>query len=578
MKNLYCILTLLILTMHSCMRHSYSPRLVTADSLCHTNPDSAMRMLGTMSADTTGMGSDDLWYYRPLCIKAADKAYIKPASSKEADRILRHYEDGGDSRLLSEAYFYAGSVYRDLNDAPQAIEYFQKALKCMPEEKKRMKGLCYWNICNLLELQGLYKNALSKLKDTYRYSIAIKDTSLLCFTMREMGWCYKMTHNNDSALATYDKALDIIKKTDNKELTTSINVQKASILKAMGQYEEAEKTLRLSMKYCNATERSTFLAIASDLYIKTGRKDSAIILMKELARVGNIDGKQFAYKHLGIHHINTGNIEQAKECFIKYEVLTDSLHKTAAEESVARMNSLYDYRQKELENIRLKNKNKRNYVFIFCTSTAVIILLLLLLLVKYRNKKEILELDNRNATLKKSLEKYEQQLQKNIDKKKQKIKELEEKNVETANDKEKEDLILRRNQLYCDLITAKADRLARIEACGNLKKSEIYQKLLRMCKDCNSCSRVSDEDWMQLDEIINKLYPNWYDVLSKLCKMSKHEYNVCMLLKAEFTPIEISEFTNRSKSAINSTRQRLYQKNFGDKGDPQRWDKLIRSI
>lgn len=578
MKHLYCIIALLTLTVHSCIRHSYPPQLATADSLCRTNPDSAMRLLVRMTADTADMGRDDLWYYRLLCIKAADKAYIKHTSSKEADRMLRHYENGGDSRLLPEAYFYAGSVYRDLNDAPQATEYFQKALKCMPENEKRMKGLCYWNICNLLELQKLYKKALPKLQETYKYSIAIKDTSLLVFTLREMGWCHRMLNHNDSALNIYNKALYIVKRTGNKELAASINVQKASVLKAMGRYDEAETALQLSMTSCNATERSTVLTVASDLYMKTGRKDSAIILIKELAKIGNIDGKQFAYKHLGRHHIKTGNIEEAMESLIKYEALTDSLHKTAAEESVAHMNSLYDYQQKEQENIRLKDENKKSHAFILCTITVVIILFLLLLLAKYRNKKKILELNSRNATLKKSLEKYEQQLQENIDSKEQTIKELEEKKIETANDKEKENLILRRNQIYCDLITAKADRLARIEACENLKRTEIYQKLLRTCKDSNSCSKVNDEDWLQLDETINKLYPHWHDVLSKLCKMSKHEYNVCMLLKAEFTPIEISEFTNRSKSAINSTRQRLYQKNFGDKGDPQRWDNLIRSI
>lgn len=89
------------------------------------------------------MDEDALWYYRLLCVKAADKAYIKHTSPKEINEILNHYEKGGDSRLLPAAYFYAGSVYRDLNDAPQAVEYFQKALEYVPEKDLRMKSRIY---------------------------------------------------------------------------------------------------------------------------------------------------------------------------------------------------------------------------------------------------------------------------------------------------------------------------------------------------------------------------------------------------------------------------------------------------
>ncbi len=292
MKNLYCILTLLILTMHSCMRHSYSPRLATADSLCHTNPDSAMRMLGTMSADTTGMGSDDLWYYRLLCIKAADKAYIKPASSKEADRILRHYEDGGDSRLLSDAYFYAGSVYRDLNDAPQAIDYFQKALKCMPEGKKRMKSNIYNQIGQLFILQGLSGLAAEAYQEAYKIDMQLKDTINIIYSLRDIGFAYNRQDKTDSCELAFKKALSLAQAKGDSSLIQDIRLQLAGIYAEIKEYAKA---LTLINK-CNIIEehadRSAAFSIAATIYTELGRYDMARIYCDSLLAFGSVYAKK----------------------------------------------------------------------------------------------------------------------------------------------------------------------------------------------------------------------------------------------------------------------------------------------
>lgn len=556
MKHLHYILIFLIAAMFSCRRHSYSPMLVAADSLCNVNVDSALSILDKAKPAAAAMCAADRWYYRLLCVKTADKAYIRHTSPTEIEAILHYYENGGDSRMLPEAYFYAGSVYRDLDNAPQAVEYYQKALECMPGKRGRLKGLCYWNICNLLELQGMYSVALPKLKETCKYCSDIKDTSLVLFTMREIGWCHKMLDNNDSALNVYDTALYIAKQGRNDNLVASLNNQKASILKKMKRYDEAEKALKQSMKYGDVRERSTVLSIASDLYIKTGRQDSAIILVKELAEKGDVSGKQLAYKLLGEHYIKNNCMEKAKECFIKYEALTDSLHRMAAEESVARMNSLYDYRHYEKENEMLKN-NKRTMMFLVYSILVIsVILLFMLFIIKRRNKKIILELSESNN-------------------KKIQVNNNEDSHIDDITEKDKGKDCQR---LYYRMLHVKDVNQSNAVADEQVKKSDIYKKLLRVCNGNSVDENLDDKDWILLDETVTNNYPNWQNVLCKLCRMSEHEYHVCLLLKAGISPTNISIITNRSKSAINSTRQRLYEKNFGEKGSPSLWDNLIRSL
>ena len=73
-------------------------------------------------------------YYRLLCIKANDKAYILHTSDSLILPVLHYYIEKDDERHLPEAYYYAGRVYRDLGDAPQALEYFEKAAEALPED------------------------------------------------------------------------------------------------------------------------------------------------------------------------------------------------------------------------------------------------------------------------------------------------------------------------------------------------------------------------------------------------------------------------------------------------------------
>ena len=85
-------------------------------------------------------------YYRLLCIKANDKAYITHTTDSLILPILHYYEEGGDPALLSTAYYYAGRVYRDLNDAPQALAYFQKGLEVSEAEGEKVGSALYAQI------------------------------------------------------------------------------------------------------------------------------------------------------------------------------------------------------------------------------------------------------------------------------------------------------------------------------------------------------------------------------------------------------------------------------------------------
>ena len=112
----------------ACGHHRYPQALLRADSMVAKRPDSAKLLLGKMAKDTASWAEDARMFYRLLCLETADRLYLTPSSDSAVRPLLSHYEHDGDHRLLPRAYYAAGRVYSEMNDAPQAINCYLEAI------------------------------------------------------------------------------------------------------------------------------------------------------------------------------------------------------------------------------------------------------------------------------------------------------------------------------------------------------------------------------------------------------------------------------------------------------------------
>ncbi len=167
-RAILLIITIIIAFFYSCYGPKYRKGLTEADSIASVNPQRAMAMLDSIKHEMADAPENEQMYYRLLCIKAQDKAYIKHTSDSAILPIVEYYETEGDKNLLSEAYYYAGSVYRDLNDAPQALEYYHKTLDITSDNKIPQKGHLYFQVGNLLLNQALYNQAIDMYQKALR--------------------------------------------------------------------------------------------------------------------------------------------------------------------------------------------------------------------------------------------------------------------------------------------------------------------------------------------------------------------------------------------------------------------------
>ena len=105
--------------------------------------------------------------------------------------------------------------------------------------------------------------------------------------------------------------------------------------------------------------------------------------------------------------------------------------------------------------------------------------------------------------------------------------------------------------------------------------SDVYHRI----QDClNGGRSLTHQDWSALSELVNSVYTGFTEMLYSLYRMTDQDYHVTLLIKVRIQPKDIALLTAHSKESVASTRSRLYQKVFGQKGSSKDWDDFILSL
>lgn len=580
-KTRLILLTYLLLCFCACTRKPYPQLLLTADSLTNVHPDSAITLLHLLKDNMSTASQATQMYYQLLFIKANDKAYIRHTSDSLILPVLHYYIEQDDKRHLSEAYYYAGRVYRDLEDAPQALEYFEKAIEASPEGADyKVKSKIYSQMGTLFLYQKTYDEALKMFEEAQKCNKILEDSASIVYNLRDIAISYRCLNHTDSTLHYFQKAYNLAKTLENQRLMAMIQSQLASLYIEFGKYDLAWHALQPYLNNLETPSKSGVYSMASELYHKTEKIDSAVYYYKELLECGTIYAKQSAHKGLAEIAIDQGRPNEALLHLRHYILCTDSIHKITDSEAIRRLNSLYNYQLREKANKQLtaENKHKQNLIIII-SLISLFGLVLLFAYLQYAKRK--------NLQLKIQLEKLEklknEQYRKSVkflEEKNQEIKEMRLR-LQEANDTNIALKTQLKEQIEIELCTKKQVEIElakREQADNSILETEIYNHIQKQLSTTAGKKLLSSSDWKELEEVINRTYSGFTEYLYSLHKLNEHEYHVCLLIKIKIAPIDIAKLTAHSKEAISSARRRLYKKVFHKDGTPKDWDEFIISL
>lgn len=522
-------------------------------------------------------GEDARMEERLRKIQAADKAFVVQESTEEIDSIVHYFEKHPSKELLPLSYYYAGRIYSDLEDAPQALDYFQKVLECEPQDS--LAALAHSQMGSLLLRQRMVTASIEHVQAAYEYDVQQADTTGMIFDLRDMGNAFRCTEDEvDSCLNYYEEALRLATEQGDALMQEELKGSIAVYLIQTDSLQAAWQLLHpllVDINQRDASSASTLRSTAAEYYLKTGNTDSACIFFEQLTESGTLYAKQEAYRQLAKHSLAKGNLQKAADLLLNYEKYTDSIAITMQTEALSQADALFNYRLREQENDQLtKTLTKTKTI-----ATAAIGLLLLsgftMLFLHERNKRKHIAQLLRMERMK---EVQEQQYKRSlafIEENEKKMKELEEQMEKTG----QENTLLRKTiqKLKYANELASIQILEHQQADKQVKSSSIYQRIQMRLNNKESIG-MNDEIWKELEEVVEQAYNGFLKRIEDLCPLNWQERNLCLLLKAGFSPSNIAILTAHSKQSISSTRSRLYERSFLEKGTPSQWDEFILSI
>lgn len=564
----------------ACTNKPYPQSLRVADSLIHNNPDSAVILLEELKRSMAFEPQATQMYYQLLTIKAKDKAYITHTSDSLIKTVVKYYEERKDRERLPETYYYAGRVYRDLGDAPQALEYLQKAIESTKDcTDYRLISRIYSQTGTLYLYQDTYDQALEVFRKAYQYCLSDKDSIGMVYSLRDIGRTFTTLNCADSALYYYKGALNYAEQIHNNHLVGVVQAELSGLYIQLEMYPEAFTAIQCSNKYIKGHNIAPFYAILADYYYYTNQLDSATFYYTQTASFDDLYQKQGSYKGLGNIARKKGQYKEAMEYFDKYLICTDSIKDITNTETIRKMQSLYNYQLKEKENSKLQHQAANyklwNILLIFSLLSLVF---LFIAYHQFRKKKEQQQLVKQERIKQIQKERYAQS-NTYLEKNKEQIKEVELSlhKAEIEKDQLRQDLLKAQKSLI-EKTNEQITATPRVQKQSELalKHSDIYKKFHFAVQ--GSDEKIGNDDWKELMCAVDEAYNQFTTRLLELYPMKTIEIQVCVLIKIGLSPAQIAFITIRSRQAISSIRKRLYSKVMGKDGTPEQWDIFISTF
>ena len=530
-KFIYFVLLLIGLFFVSCRGEQYPSSLLMADTLLEVNPDSAAVVLRQMNGEMAKAPESTRRYYQLLRIKAADKTDQMQVSPDSIKELVRYYEEDGDESMLPMAYYYAGRVYSDLNEAPVSLSYFQKSLDTMDKDdvnSLKLKSTIYSQMGYLYLFQYIYDEAERCFRASYNIGVAIEDTTSIFWGLRDIGATYLWQEKYNESLSYYLKADNMATMTNKHELKAQIQKDIANVYNNLHDYNHAKEYMYEPMRYINLLDSNSVLRLMSEIYYNDNRVDSFLKTVKLLEQIGDVFSKGRVYDRLTSYHLEHGELNEARTCFDLFKIYNDSANALTKTGELQKVHSLYNIKKEEAKTAKLEKQNLiRGFLLL-----VLFLALLALADYIYSYRRRTFERFKRFRILQREIQ---------------------------------------RNSQYAIKVNKGSNELN----CKNLKSSHIYNVV---SDKVASQLVLNDSDWQEIETLINENYPDFKTRLLDLYDFSVHQYHLCLLIKMELSPSSIGILTAHTNSSITHTRKRLYKKCFGQDGTGEQWDAFVRSL
>ena len=580
-KVIYLLLILLILA--SCAgNRKYDDLMQRADSIMNVNDDSAkvaIRMLDGIKPQLPEFSQSQKMRYELLRHKAMNKACITFTSDSVMKEVVDYYDHHGSANERMLANYVLGCVYRDMHEAPMALEYYNKAT----EQADTTAADCdygtlyrvYSQMGFLFSKQYLPYQLLDAFGKAEKYAYLAKDTlnAIINYQNRENAYSY--LGNKDSVIAINLHAATMFKQIGNNYAAAiafgcnyNYYVEKEDTLNALKTFKAYFSTgYEGNSEYEDS--KAYVLCQKGTYYMFTAQLDSAYNNLQQSLRLcKSYSIKAATTKALAQYYAKVNQPAMAMKYALQSSEYNDSDLIEARKTQLQQVKAMYDYgRNQEIARraeLKAKRSTQMNYMIVF----ACVVLFLFLSYV-YRKQ---LALKKKRIAASKLV--YEDCLLK--------LKRLQE---------EKAQLVAEKDKKLAQIITEKENAISKLvseihdiqnryslssmsDAYLVLKNSSIYKKI--QCIEAHPLEEMTEEDWTELADTVEELIPNFIPMLKN--RVSDRDYRICLLIRLGISASLMARLLNLSDAAISKSRKTMLKKICDKEGKPKEFDEYVLHI
>lgn len=169
----FLFLLVLVLVFFSCSSKNAVETLKDIESYIQERPDSALmeiRSIDTTSLNTRGLRAK----YSLLHAMALDKNYIDTTDIGIIQPALKYYKGGRNERMM--ANYYAGRIYENAQDYPNALIYLNLALDEVSHQDYLYQGLIFASLADVYHKSYSFSEELLYKKKSLECFEALKDS------------------------------------------------------------------------------------------------------------------------------------------------------------------------------------------------------------------------------------------------------------------------------------------------------------------------------------------------------------------------------------------------------------------
>ena len=529
----------------------------------------------------TGCGGDKVKMLQQLeQLEQQNRSGEAMLNDSLAESLVNYFDRHGDANERMRSRYILGRTYYCLDELPRALEMYNEAADCADTTSADCDyaklSRVYAQKADIYHKQVQPRSQLDNLRRAEYYGWKGKDTlvAIECYSLQSES--YKYLQLLDSFIMVSENAAEKFKLIGRNDRASQIRVGEVTTLIKTHEFVKARKYIEdyesksglFKQNGCIIEGHEIYYFVKGEYYLAINQLDSAEYLFrKELRNGKDLNNKIAGYK--GLQEL----FEQkripdsiAKYAKLSYE-LNDSAYLLSEMQNIQKFQASYNYNHHKLlaEQSEKKVQQSLNMLIVIIALVIIISILTYFWFRAYQAKRKAEILQYR-----KDLEKLER-LQTEL----QDICSEEKLSPWEIFDKKHEEIVTILNRVT-EYKRKTKQPFVNLEE--RLSKAPIVKRLKEYV-NANPYQKASQADFAELRSLLNEELPHFYTTLNTPhYTLSEIEYDVSMLLRVRFSPMDIHRLTGMSPGYVSNMRSRLLLRVYGVDGSPADYDKRILAI